>query len=74
MAALIINGRSVDNTCPHSGDCWANSGCISECPPTAYDVLRLSAALEHDLDLLPHNDPDLTAVCQHADCTSTRKA
>jgi hypothetical protein len=28
-----------------------------------FDVLKKSAELEHECELLPHTDPDLQAVC-----------
>lgn len=65
MAEVVVNGRKVDNTCPFAGDCWVNQGCypFGPCPPTPYTTLQRSAELEHELGLIPHTDPDLTAVC-----------
>jgi hypothetical protein len=60
---MLSSGRVIDMSCPFSGDCFANQGCWQECPETLLDVLRESAELEHELDLLPHTDPDLLEVC-----------
>lgn len=63
MSAVQVNGRAIDNSCPYMGRCWADGYCEGTCPPTAYDKLRRSAELEHELNLTPHTDPDLKAVC-----------
>jgi hypothetical protein len=44
--------------------CWGNQGCDQECPPTLLDVLENSAALEHELGMTPHTDPDLAVACK----------
>jgi len=56
MGYKPVNGWKIDNSCPES----------------YLDVLRRSALLEHELKLLPHNDPDLEAVCQNASCQRAR--
>lgn len=65
VTVTLPSGRELDNSCPFSHKCWADQGCIDppECPPTALDVLRRAAVLEHELGLLPHDDPDIAAVC-----------
>lgn len=61
-----LNGRTIDNSCPFMGECWADGGCAygTGCPPTHLDVLKDSARLEHECEMLPHTDPDLIAVCE----------
>ena len=64
MASMILpSGRVISLSCPHEINCFANQYCEVECPPTLFDVLKDSAVLEHELDLLPHNDQDIIAVC-----------
>ena len=64
MAIVDVNGRKIDTSCPKMGLCWGYGGCDGECPPTLLDVLRNTARLEHECELLPHTDPDLAVVCE----------
>jgi len=64
MASMMLpTGRVINLSCDFEADCFAYQYCATECPPTLLDVLKDSARLEHELNLLPHNDPDLKAVC-----------
>lgn len=65
MGIVEVNGRQIDNTCPFMNECWADGGCLygNGCPPTHFDVLKKSARLEHELEMVPHTDPDLASVC-----------
>jgi len=65
-------GRILDRSCPYSGDCWAQQGCLDECPRTLHDVLVESAYLEHELGLTPHTDPDLAWACETDECRTLR--
>lgn len=59
----LDSGRTVDNTCPFSSDCFAQGYCNDGCPPTPYTILKDIARLEHELGMLPHDDPDVVSVC-----------
>jgi hypothetical protein len=60
---MELNGRIIDWSCPYEVQCFADMGCAYSCPETLFDVLKKSAELEHECELLPHTDPDLQAVC-----------
>lgn len=60
---MELNGRQIDISCPWSNDCYADGGCSYTCPETLRDVLVKTALLEHECELLPHNDPDIEDMC-----------
>lgn len=69
---IIVNDRRIDVTCPYAHLCWADQFCPNACPDTLYYVLKRSAELEHELEMMPHTDPDLAVVCPHIECRFRR--
>lgn len=68
MGVSLSSGREVNNSCPWSSQCFGDGYCPEACPETNYEVLKRSAKSEHDLDMLPHTDPDILAVCSEWEC------
>jgi len=65
-----LNGRVIDTSCPFMSQCWGDQACAQDCPDTLIDVLRNTARLEHENDLVPHTDPDVFALCTDRRCSS----
>lgn len=63
MRYTLSSGRVVDTSCPWEGQCWADQACLGVCPDTLLDVLRSTASLEHENEMLPHNDQDVEEMC-----------
>lgn len=61
----VLTGEPYNPGCPFMGSCWGNMGCAeNSCPSTLGDMFARTAELEHELGLIPHNDPDIEANCR----------